>query len=99
MRMCMKMTIDTEAGNRAIKDGTLPKIMQTLTKEIKPEASYFTLQDGQRTAFYFFTMTESMQMPIILEPLFMSLQAKVEITPTMNADELMKGIEALKKTM
>lgn len=50
MRMMLKISIPVEAGNNAIKDGSLPSTIQGLIERLKPEASYFFPEDGQRTA-------------------------------------------------
>ena len=99
MRMCLKVEIDNEAGNSALRDGSLPKLMQSLQTELKPEAAYFTTDQGNRTAFFYFNMTDSAQIPSIAEPLFMGLKAKLTLTPVMNGEELAKGLEAWKKKM
>ncbi len=95
MRMMLKVIVDTEAGNRAIRDNTLGKVIETFTKEAKPEASYFTLQNGQRTAFFFFNHTDNANIPVLAEPLFMQLNAHLEWTPAMNTEELRRGLTAL----
>ena len=46
--MMLKFKIPTDAGNRAIKDGSLPKLFENITQRLKPEAAYFVAQDGLR---------------------------------------------------
>lgn len=92
MRMMLKVTIPVEAGNKAIKDGTLPRIMQSTTERLKPEAAYFFAEDGRRTALFFFNMQDVSQIPSIVEPLFMGINASLTMVPVMNADELQKGL-------
>ncbi len=46
MRMMLKATFPTEVGNRVIKDGSFPKIMEATITKIKPEASYFLADKG-----------------------------------------------------
>ena len=97
MRMMLKMSFPVEKANVAIKEGRLPKILQDLMAELKPEAAYFTTQDGLRTGFVFFDMKETAQMPSIAEPLYMGLNASLELTPVMNADDLKAGLERAAK--
>ena len=92
MRMMLKVTIPVEAGNKAIKDGTLPRTMQSTTERLKPEAAYFFAEDGRRTALFFFNMQDVSQIPPIVEPLFMEMNASVTMVPVMNADDLQKGL-------
>ncbi len=92
MRMMLKVTVPVEAGNRAIKDGTLPRVIQSTTERLKPEAAYFLAEDGKRTAMFFFNMQDVSQIPVIAEPLFMGMDAALTILPVMNADDLQKGL-------
>jgi hypothetical protein len=40
-RFVREVTIPTETGNEAIRNGTLPSIVQSILEELKPEATYF----------------------------------------------------------
>jgi hypothetical protein len=97
MRMLLKASMEVNAGNKAIKSGTLPKIMQGLMEELKPEATYFTAIGGKRTALIFFDMKDSSQIPPIAERFFMELNAEVEFLPVMNAEDLKKGLDIASK--
>lgn len=92
MRMLMKATLPTPEGNAAIENGTLPKVIGETMDRLKPEAAYFTLENGQRTALMVFDMTDSSNMPVIGEPLFLKLGAHIELTPVMNAEDLRAGL-------
>jgi hypothetical protein len=92
MRCMLKLQLDTDAGNRAIADGTLPTIMQQVMDRAKPEAAYFGLEDGRRTAFIFFDLADPSEIPVIAEPAFTQLKAKVTFMPIMNGDDLQRGI-------
>jgi len=50
-----------------------------------------------RTAYFFFDMKDSSQMPAIGEPFYQELNATVEMIPCMNADDLRKGLGDLEK--
>lgn len=95
MRTLLKVTLDVVASNKALLDGSLPKMMQTAMEKLKPEASYFTTMDGCRTCIIIFDMKDPSEMPSISEPFFLNLNAKVEFSPVMNADDLKKGLESL----
>jgi hypothetical protein len=60
--------------------------------QLKPEAAYFAPLHGKRGGMIFFDLTEPSQIVEVVEPLFSSLNAAVEIVPVMNADDLRKGI-------
>jgi hypothetical protein len=93
MRTLLKATLEVTASNNAIKDGSLPKLMQQVMERLKPEASYFTAMDGCRTCIMVFDLKDPSEIPSIAEPFFLQLNAKVEFSPVMNADDLKKGLE------
>jgi hypothetical protein len=99
MRTLMKVSMPVEPANHAIKNGTLQKTVKTLTDTLHPEASYFYAENGKRTALFVFDMTEASQIPEIVEPLFMSLNAEVTFSPVMNAGDLKTGLEKAAKSM
>jgi hypothetical protein len=93
MRMLLKFQVPVETGNRTVSDGTLQKVTQSTVDRLKPEAAYFFAQDGLRGGLMVFDMTDVSQIPVIAEPLFMGLDAKVEFIPVMNADDLAKALK------
>jgi hypothetical protein len=95
MRVLLKASMDTEKANEAIRNGTLAKLIQESVEQIKPEAAYFTAEDGQRTAFLVFDMQDSSQMPVLSEPFFLNLGAKISYTPIMNLEDVQKGLSQL----
>jgi hypothetical protein len=70
----------------------LAKVMQ----DLKPEAAYFYPENGRRTALLVFDMTDSSRLPVITEPLFSKLKAEISLYPAMNAEDVRKGLDALK---
>lgn len=92
MRMMMKVQIPTEAGNDAIKNGSLPGIIKGALAALNAEAAYFTSEDGMRTGLIFFDMSDSSDIPPTAEPFFMGLNAKITFAPVMNIDEVDAGI-------
>ena len=94
MRMMLKVQLDTANGNAAIKDGRLAKVIQNFMGQAKPEAAYFTVEGGRRTAFFFFDMKDSASMPPLGEDMYMELGADLAFIPVMNAEELQAGLGA-----
>lgn len=96
MRVMLRATMETHAANELIKSGGLPGLMKSIMDRVKPEAAYFGPMEGQRCAMMVFDMTDSSQLPPIAEPFFEKLGAKIEVFPVMNADDLQKGLAAIK---
>ncbi len=97
MRTLLKIMMPVGPSNRAIKDGMLSKLYEQTIASLKPEASYFTTSHGERTAMFVFDLKNSADMPVIAEPFFMQLDAKVELTPVMNAEDLKAGLSKLER--
>ncbi|MDQ3708576.1 MAG: hypothetical protein M3387_04580 [Actinomycetota bacterium] len=95
MRMMLKARLDTAAATEAIQSGRLPQIMNSTLDKLQPEAAYFGPEDGKRTAFIVFDMTDSSQLPALTEQLFAALNAHVEIFPVMNRQDLEQGLSQL----
>ncbi len=95
MRMMMKVKVDTEAGSRAIQDGSIASALQEVFASLQPEATYFGPEDGMRTAWIVFDLKDPSQLPSITEPLFRQLKATVEMFPVMNQEDLQKGLQQL----
>lgn len=90
--------MDTQIANEAVRSGTLPKVMRTMTERLKPEAAYFGPSEGGRCCTFVFDMQDSSMLPTLAEPLFQELGAKIEIQPVMNSEDMQKGLAALQKS-
>ncbi|MFF4471795.1 hypothetical protein ACFYZ3_19775 [Streptomyces sp. NPDC001599] len=95
MRVLLKATLDTDKANEAIRSGKLPELINRTLEHIKPEAAYFGPLGGRRTALMVFDMQDSSELPPTGEPFFTELNAEVEVSPIMNADDLRKGLSQL----
>ena len=98
MRTLLKVTLNVQAGNKAIVENKLGSMMGKLAETLQPEAAYFLTEGGQRTAIYVFDLKDTSDIPKIAEPLFTQLDAQVQFSPVMNKDELQKGLEAWSKS-
>jgi hypothetical protein len=101
MRCLLKVSIPVGPGNAAISDGTINKTIDSILAEVKPEAAYFTADNGKRTAFIFLDLKQTSDIPALAEPWFLAFNAEVEIQPVMNAEDLRKagpGIENAVRT-
>ena len=92
MRMMIKFQFGLEATNEAIRSGRIEEINRSLAERTRPEAQYFGTENGRRTGYIFFDLTDTSQIPVIAEPLFHHMGATVEFIPVMNADDLQRGL-------
>ena len=92
MRMLMKATIPVDKGNAAVRDGSMEGGLRAMIEQLKPEAAYFGVLDGQWTAFIVFDMQSQAEMVPVLEQVWMSLEADIDLIPVMNAEDLMQGL-------
>ena len=98
MRMMLRVSIPTEAGNAAAKAGTLGSTIERILADLKPEAAYFYADDnGQRAASVVFDMKDSSQVPAVAEPWFFAFGATISLRPIMNAQDLAAGSPAITK--
>ena len=97
MRTMIKVTVPVEAGNKAIQEGAMQKVLAEATERLRPEAAYFFSDRGFRTALYVADVKDPSDIPVIAEPFFIGLNAAVEFTPVMNADDLKKALERVSK--
>jgi hypothetical protein len=96
MRMMMKVKIDTEAGSKAVADGSLQQMMQDMMSQLSPQAAYFGPEDGVRTAFIVFDLKDPSLLPSISEPLFRTAKATLQMFPVMDRQDLEKGLQQLR---
>jgi hypothetical protein len=95
MRFLVKVNIPVEAGNQAARAGKLGATIQSILADLKPEAVYFTDDNGQRTAFLFVEMNDASQIPAVAEPWFLALNASIEIHPVMVPADLARASGAI----
>jgi hypothetical protein len=99
MRMMMKVSLPVEAGNAAARKGELGKTIQAILETIKPEAAYFTEEDGKRTGLIFFDMKDSSELPAIAEPWFLAFNASLTVRPAMNPQDLANAAPSIERAV
>jgi hypothetical protein len=94
--MVLNVSFPVAEFNAAVKDGSAGQKLGRILEEIKPEAVYFTEQDGQRGALVVVDLPNASRIPALAEPWFLSFNARVEFRVAMTPDDLKKaGLEEL----
>jgi hypothetical protein len=89
MRMMLRTHIYATHGSDALESGALQKAISAFIE--KPEAAYFGLESGKRTAFFVFNMEDSYQCPETAEAFF-DTGCDIHLSPCMTSDDLQKGL-------
>ena len=100
MRMMMQIWIPVEAGNNAARIGAFGSSFQKILEQLKPEAAYFTTDaSGERGGFIVFDLKDTSQIPAVAEPFFLAFNARVTLSPVMNAQDLAKAGPGIEKAV
>lgn len=99
MRCLLKVNIPIKEGNAAVADGSLASTIGSILDDLKPEAVYFADENGERTGFVFFNLEHSSQIPAIAEPWFLAFNAKVELHPAMNLEDLKNSAQGMENAV
>ena len=91
MRMILKVSMPTDVMNELIREGKLTSTMEKLLGAVKPEATYFTLVDGERTIFLVVDVAQPQDMFRLAEPFFLALEASLDCYPVMLPEDLAKA--------
>ncbi len=98
MRILLNVTIPHQRFNAAVKDGTAGSKLTRILEAIKPEAAYFTEQNGHRGAVLVVDLSDPSKIPALAEPWFLTFQADVQFRVAMTPEDLKKaGLEELGK--
>ena len=92
MRFLIHAKIPTEAGNLMLQDPNLLSKLQTYISKAKAEATYFFEEEGDGVAVFIVDIPRPSDIPVLIEPLFSGMGARVELHPVMSFDDLKNGI-------
>jgi hypothetical protein len=98
MRVLLNVTFPHQPFNAAVKDGTAGTKLMRILESIKPEAVYFTDDNGRRSAVLIVDLPAPSKIPSLSEPWFLTFQADVHLRVVMTPDDLKKaGLEKIGK--
>ena len=92
MRFLIYAKIPTEAGNLMVQDPNLLSKLQTYINKVKAEATYFFEAEGNRVAAFIVDIPQASEIPVLIEPLYSGMGARVELHPVMSFDDLKNGV-------
>lgn len=92
MRMMVTVKLDTETGNELIQSGKIGDAVEQVLQQLKPEAAYFMSLGGHRAIVMVVNITDPSELVPISEPFWQQLNATVEVTPCMTAEDLKAGL-------
>jgi hypothetical protein len=98
MRILMNVKIPNKEFNTFIADGSAGRKLTQILEEIRPEAVYFTEQNGRRGAVIVADIASPSDVPRLAEPWFLMFNADVEFRVAMTPADLEKaGLDQLAK--
>jgi hypothetical protein len=98
MRMLLNVKMPHEPFNSLVRQGKAGVALGRILDEIKPEAAYFTEQDGKRGAILIVDVKDPSKVPSIAEPFFLHFNADCAFHIVMAPEELKKaGLDELGK--
>ena len=98
MKMLLDITLPHEPFNAAVKDGTVGSKLSRILEATRPEAVYFTEQNGQRGAVLIVDVPDPSKLPALVEPWMLIFQADIKFRPAMTPDDLQRaGLDELGK--
>ena len=98
MRMLINVILPHEPFNSAVRDGTVGATIRRILDDIKPEAVYFTEQNGHRGATLIVNVERASQIPALAEPWFLHFNADCQFRIAMTPEDLQQaGLEELGK--
>jgi hypothetical protein len=91
MRVLLNVTVPHEPFNAAVRDGSAGAKLDRILEAIKPEAVYFTEQDGGRGAVMVVEMADASKIPALAEPWFLTFNARVHFQVVMTPEDLKRA--------
>jgi hypothetical protein len=91
MKMLLTVEIPHEPFNSLVRGGKVGEIIGRILETIKPEAAYFTEQDGTRCGIFLINIQDSSDVPAFAEPFFLKFNANCKFRIVMSPEDLQKA--------
>ena len=88
MRMLLNVEFPAEPFNTAVKNGTVGETMRKILAETKPEAAYFTDNNGHRGGVLVVNVNKPSDIPNLAEPWFLNFNADCQFHIAMTPEDL-----------
>ena len=99
MRMLLTVGIPHEPFNTAVRNGTAGATLARILEAMKPEAAYFTEENGHRQGVFVVEVERPSQVPSLAEPWFLSFNGDCKFRIVMSPEDLAEaGLEELGKS-
>ena len=96
MRILMNIHLPHEPFNAAVRQGRVGHTLKRILEEARPEAVYFTEQDGARGCVMAVNVNDASEIPALAEPWFLNFNADCEFRIAMTPADLEKaGLDRL----
>jgi len=98
MKMLLTVEFPHEPFNSLVRSGKVGDIIGRILEAIKPEAVFFTEQEGMRCGVFVINLENPSEVPAFAEPFFLNFQANCKFRIVMSQEDLQKaGLEELGK--
>jgi hypothetical protein len=96
--MLLTVEYPHEPFNSLVRSGKVGQVLGRILDAIKPEAAYFTEQDGMRGGIFVIDVKNPSDVPTFAEPFFLNFHANCKFRIVMSPEDLKKaGLEELGK--
>src|SRR5437870_2185911 len=96
MRMLLTVTLPHEPFNTLVRGKKAGAIIGRILEALKPEAVYFTEENGTRGAILVIDVADPARVPTFAEPFFLNFNADCRFRIAMTPDDLGKaGLDKL----
>ena len=96
--MLLTVEFPHEPFNSLVRSGKAGQVLGRILDAIKPEAAYFTEQDGMRGGIFVIDIKNPSDVPAFAEPFFLNFHANCKLRIVMGPEDLKKaGLEELGK--